>query len=130
MRILEEASKTKTASYANYGILMKALLFHCTKDVNWVNTMPENTDTASDISATEELLHLTMQSFNDAQSHLDTINQYQAKIMEEQQKSLNIQRVAVYKVLEASIKIGKQCKNCRQRQKSQAPAPTIDLDSG
>jgi hypothetical protein len=130
MRILEEASKTKTASYANYGILMKALLFHCTKDVNWVNTMPENTDTTSDISATEELLHLTMQSFNDAQSHLDTINQYQAKIMEEQQKSLNIQRVAVYKVLEASIKIGKQCQNCRQRQKSQAPAPTIDLDSG
>lgn len=129
MRIIQEANKTKKADYSNYGILMKAMLFYCTKDIEWIKTMPESTDTVDDINATEKLLQLTMQSFNDAQSHIDTVSQYAMKIMDEQQKALNIQRVAVYRVLEASIKIGKQCQNCSMKHQ-QKDAPTIDSDSG
>lgn len=131
MDIITEASKTKKCEYADYGVLVKAMLFGQTKDINWVKTMPETNTTEDAIGATEEMLHLTMQSFNAAQSHLDAINQYQAKIMEEQQRALNIQRVAVYRVLEASIKTAKQCQNCRQnKQQPKDTTPKIDLDSG
>lgn len=130
MEIVTEASKTKKATYDNYGIFMKALMFSCTKDSIWVQTMPENTNRLADITATEKMLQSTMMSFDDAQSHIDTANQYAMMAKAEQQKALDIQRVAAYRVLEASIRVGKQCQNCVVRQQETKEAPTIEADSG
>ncbi len=42
MRLIESASRGEYVTYGQYGILVKALLYHCTKDNIWIQTMPEN----------------------------------------------------------------------------------------
>ena len=127
MELVESASKGEYIPYGSYGSLVKALLYYHTKDNIWLQTLPQNKNALSEVTATEKLLLYTMSEFDNAQSHLDKANSLARRANEEQQKALDIQKVVAYRVLEANINLEKRSKKEKSSRKDK---PAIDMDSG
>ncbi len=85
--------------YAQYGIMMKCLLYNVTHDAIWFDTLPNTGVILRDISMAERLMESYNMNFDEAQSHMDKMSMYQRKAMEESQKALDIQKMTVYNAL-------------------------------
>lgn len=128
MELVENASKGKKIYYAQYGVFLKALLYHCTKDSMWVQTMPENNNRLSEMSDTERLLLSTKGDLNTVQSYTESAYRHNAISHAEFQKAVSLHKILICRVLDATIKVEKQCRETNKGTKKEKP--TIDADTG
>lgn len=124
-RLLQQAETNKSVPYGNYGTLLKVLLYHYTNDSVWLDTLPESKNILSDLSMTERLLEESKTDFDSAQSHLDRASSMERKAQEERQKALDIQKVAVYRSIQACGLRG-TAKQGREKKEM----PTVVEDTG
>ncbi len=123
--IVIRAKATGKAPYGSYGTFLKVLLYLCTKDTIWIDALPENRNTLSKISMTEQLLMDTKADFDRAQSYLDSADSMERRAREERQKALDIQKAAAYRAIQAGGLADNGRENHTQKEK-----PTVIEDSG
>ena len=128
IKLVENASKCKRACFGHYGILLKALLYSCTKDDIWVQTMPENTNRLSEMSVTEKLLRSTISGTDRIESYVESAYRHSIMSYEDIQKAISLQKIMNCRVLEAAIKVEKQCREIKQTTKKETPK--LDDDTG
>lgn len=123
--IVIRAKATGKAPYGSYGTFLKVLLYLCTKDTMWIDALPENRNTLSKISMTEQLLMDTKADFDRAQSYLDSADSMERRAREERQKALDIQKAAAYRAIQAGGLADNGRENHTKKEK-----PTVIEDSG
>ena len=109
--------------YGNYGNLMRVILYHYTKDVVWIKTLPESQPALGIQSMRDRMIDEANLDFEQSQTYLDRASSLERKAQEQRQKALDIQKSAVYRALQA-------CNFSKKEHKqSSAAASTLD-DSG
>lgn len=106
--LLEFVIMTGSTAYANYGPLMKIVLYHYTKDPIWIETLPENGNPLSEVAMKEKLLKQTEDDFDSAQADFDSAYHYERKAKEALQRGLDKQKIAAMRVIQScGLKGGK-----------------------
>lgn len=123
--LIRQAETNKYVPYGNYGVLTKIMLYHYTNDSVWLETLPESKNALSDLSMTERLLEESKADFDSAQSHLDRASSMERKAQEERQKAIDIQKVAVYRNIQACGILGTAKQGREKKDK-----PTVIEDTG
>lgn len=121
--ILKQARAAGKVSYGKYGTFLKVLLYSCTKDTVWIDTLPQNENRLSDNRMKDQLLMDAKIDFDRAETYLQYADSLERKAREERQKALDIQRAAAYNAIQAGnlISRGKE-----QHTKPEKPAVTED----
>jgi hypothetical protein len=101
-QLLEDAKKGIPIPYSNYGVLLKILLSVATKDKTWLDTLPDYQSKINNLTSLDQQLIASEIDFDEAQALLDEAAQYERKAQAQRQKSLDIQRMAVMRTLQAS----------------------------
>ena len=112
--ILKYAMQTRHVAYSNYGPMLKIILYHYTKDRVWLDTLPENRNPLADANILQRMFEESKTDFNTAQSYLDNAINYERKANEARQKAIDIQKLAVFRALQATGKNGKERKDTPQ----------------
>ena len=87
--------------YGNYGNLMRIILYHYTKDVVWIKTLPESQPALGIQSMRDRMIDEANLDFEQSQTYLDRASSLERKAQEQRQKALDIQKSAVYRALQA-----------------------------
>lgn len=124
-KILKDAKKTGKVAYGNYGVLLKLMLYHYTKDTSLLATLPDCKGAIKAISQTDQFIEDAKKEFDRAQTFLDYADSCDKKAKENRQKALDIQRIAVYRNIRAMEELSKDKKGSRDRERT-----TIAKDSG
>lgn len=113
-KIISDAIHNKKVPYDNYGMFMRTLLYHATKDECWIQTIPNHISTKDTVSRLNQLLTATELDFNAAQSQLDTASLYEQKAREARQKALDISKQAALNVLQATGALKKKTSKMKE----------------
>ena len=125
VNVLKEAKTTGKVAYGNYSVLMKIFLYHYTKERIWIDTLPEITNNLSEVSMTERLLEESKIDFDSAQAYLDRAAVMERRANEERQKALDIQKMAVFRSIQASGIL-----NTNKEKQTKKEKPALVEDSG
>jgi hypothetical protein len=87
--------------YGNYGHLMRVILYHYTKDIVWIKTLPESQPPLGVQSIRDRMIDEANLDFEQSQTYLDRASNYERRAQEQRQKALDIQKSAVYRALQA-----------------------------
>ncbi len=111
--------------YDNYGILMKILLYHYTKDKSLLDTIPDTIVNIDNRTIKQELLEQTTNDLNMIQSEWDSIARQELRLQQKRQKTLDKTKVVMFRNIQASD----YSKNSHEKH-VKSDKPTIDMDSG
>lgn len=121
--LVKDAEAGLPVPYGNYGNLMRVILYHYTKDVVWIKTLPESQPALGIQSMRDRMIDEANLDFEKSQTYLDRASSLERKAQEQRQKALDIQKSAVYRALQA-------CNFSKKEHKlSSDTASTLD-DSG
>lgn len=125
IHLIQQAMNGQSIEYGRYGILVKVMLYNYTKDLVWLDTLPESKNNLATLSMIEKYLDASKVDFDKAQTYLDSANSLERRAQSNRQKALDIQKVAVYRSLQVSA-------NCDKKSKKSNKCTTIDIsdDSG
>ena len=111
---------TVTSLPVPYGNLMRVILYHYTKDVVWIKTLPESQPALGIQSMRDRMIDEANLDFEQSQTYLDRASSLERKAQEQRQKALDIQKSAVYRALQAC--------NFSKKEHKQSSATTSTLD--
>lgn len=114
--ILHYINKSNHAVYANYGTLMKLIIYNITKNPEWIENFPENGNPLSDAAIREKMIEQSKTDFDSIQADYDEIEMMEMKLREKKQKALDKQKNAVMRVLQACNLSGKSDKKNADKQ--------------
>lgn len=69
--------------YGNYGNLMRIILYHCTKDVVWIKTLPESQPALGIQSMRARMMDEANLDFEQSQTYLDRASSLERKAQEQ-----------------------------------------------
>ena len=118
--LVKDAEAGLPVPYGNYGNLMRVILYHYTKDVVWIKTLPESQPALGIQSMRNRMIDEANLDFEQSQTYLDRASSLERKAREQRQKALDIQKSAVYRALQACSFFKKEHKQ------SSATANTLD----
>ena len=99
--LVKDAEAGLPVPYGNYGNLMRVILYHYTKDVVWIKTLPESQPALCIQSMRDRMIDEANLDFEQSQTYLDRASSLERKAQEQRQKALDIQKSAVYRALQA-----------------------------
>lgn len=123
--ILKQARAAGKVPYGKYGTFLKVLLYSCTKDTLWIDTLPENENNLSDNRMKDQLLMDAKIDFDRAETYLQYADNLERKAREERQKALDIQRAAAYNAIQTGGFI-----HHSKEQHTKPEQPAVIEDSG
>ena len=118
--LVKDAEAGLPVPYGNYGNLMRVILYHYTKDVVWIKTLPESQPALGIQSMRDRMIDEANLDFEQSQTYLDRASSLERKAQEQRQKALDIQKSAVYRALQAC--------NFSKKEHKQSSATTSTLD--
>lgn len=71
MILFKNAASGLPVPYGNYGNLMRIILYHCTKDVVWIKTLPESQPALGIQSMRDRMIDEANLDFEQSQTYLD-----------------------------------------------------------
>ena len=71
MILFKNAASGLPVPYGNYGNLMRIILYHCTKDVVWIKTLPESQQALGIQSMRDIMIDEANLDFEQSQTYLD-----------------------------------------------------------
>lgn len=125
IQLLSSARALGHIEYGNYGILMKILLYHYTKDKDWLDTLPDTIPNLNDRTIKQELLEQTKDDLDKIQAEWDAIALQENKLHRKRQKILDMTKVAMFRNIQAS-----DFNRNSHEKHIKSDKPTIDMDSG
>lgn len=121
--IIENAKAGMPIPYADYGHLVRVLLYNITKDDIWIKTLPDIGFDIPELSMKQKMIDNANADFDQAQSFTDKAWELERRAQENRQKALDIQKATVFRILQSYPTNMKQ-------QKHSSETPTITEDSG
>lgn len=116
---------TLKVSHAAFLLKSCKVVYHYTKERIWIDTLPEITNNLSEVSMTERLLEESKIDFDSAQAYLDRAAVMERRANEERQKALDIQKMAVFRSIQASGIL-----NTNKEKQTKKEKPALVEDSG
>ena len=102
---------------------MRVILYHYTKDIVWIKTLPESQPPLGVQSIRDRMIDEANLDFEQSQTYLDRASNYERRAQEQRQKALDIQKSAVYRALQACNFSKKE-----HKQSSAAASQTVFVD--
>ena len=90
--LVKDAEAGLPVPYGNYGNLMRVILYHYTKDVVWIKTLPESQPALGIQSMRDRMIDEVNLDFEQSQTYLDRASSLERKAQEQRQKALDIQK--------------------------------------
>lgn len=125
LTLISHARTTGSIVYANYGVLMKVLLYHYTKNRDLLETLPDTNSNVESMTWKEQVLSQTQMDLAMIQSEWDTIANQELKLQQKRQKTLDMTKLAVLR----NVQTIDYSKNSHEKHVT-GGTPTIDIDSG
>ena len=116
--------------YANYGTLMRVLIYHYTKDKDLVNCLPDYYNELSNQNIKSLMLEEAKVSLNDIQSKWDVITSKEFKLQQERQRALDATKYAIIQNIHSVDYYRKDNGNKKNVKREVREKPTITKDSG
>lgn len=118
--ILQMAKATGKATYGDYGVLMKVLLYHFTNDEDFIKTLPDSFAIYAEMAEIEKQKEKLKRSFDEAQSHFDRAQVFERKRSEETQKGIDVTKYNAFKALQIAESIMNNIKSGKTSDKDNA----------
>lgn len=125
MALISQARTTGQVVYANYGVLMKIMLYHYTKDRDLIETLPDTDSNSNTISWKDQLYTQTQMDIEMLQSEWDTIASQELKLQQKRQKAFDKTKLAMLR----NVQTIDYSRNNHER-RIKGDSPTIDMESG
>lgn len=125
LTLISHARTTGSIVYANYGVLMKVILYHYTKDRELLETLPDTNSNVESMTWKEQVLSQTQMDLAMLQSEWDTIANQELKLQQKRQKTLDMTKIAVLR----NVQTIDYSRNSHEKHVT-GETPTIDMDSG
>lgn len=123
--LIGHARTTGQIVYADYGVLMKILLHHYTKDSDLLETLPDTNSDSATISLKEQLYWQTKMDIAMLQSELDTIASLELKLQQKKQKMIDKIKIAMFR----NVQTIDYSRNSHEKQ-IKSDSQTTDMESG
>lgn len=81
--LFKNAASGLPVPYGNYGNLMRIILYHCTKDVVWIKTLPESQPALGIQSMRDRMIDEANLDFEQSQTYLDRASSLERKAQEQ-----------------------------------------------
>ena len=81
--LFKNAASGLPVPYGNYGNLMRIILYHCTKDVEWIKTLPESQPALGIQSMRDRMIDEANLDFEQSQTYLDRASSLERKAQEQ-----------------------------------------------
>ena len=125
LALISHARTTGSIVYANYGVLMKILLYHYTKNRDLLETLPDTNSNIESITWKDQVLTQTKMEIALLQSEWDTIASQELKLQQKRQKAIDKTKLAMLR----NVQTMDFSKNNHEKH-IKSDKPTIDMDSG
>ena len=125
MALINQAITSGQAVYVNYGVLMKILLYHYTKDKDLIDTLPDTNSNVENITWKDQVLTQTKMDIAMLQSEWDTIASQELKLQQKRQKAIDKTKLAMLR----NVQTMDFSRNNHEKH-IKSDKPTIDMDSG
>lgn len=125
MALISQARTAGQIVYANYGVLMKIMLYHYTKDRDLIETLPDTDSNTNTISWKDQLYTQTQMDIAMLQSEWDTIASQELKLQQKRQKAIDKTKLAMLR----NVQTIDYSRNSHERH-IKGDSPTIDMESG
>lgn len=125
MALINQAITSSKAVYANYGVLMKILLYHYTKDRDLIDTLPDTNSNIESITWKDQVLTQTKMDIAMLQSEWDTIASQELKLQQKRQKAIDKTKLAMLRNVQTM-----DFSRSNHEKHIKSDKPTIDMDSG
>lgn len=125
LTLISHARTTGSIIYANYGVLMKILLYHYTKNRDLLETLPDTNSNIESITWKDQVLTQTKMDIAMLQSEWDTIASQELKLQQKRQKAIDKTKLAMLR----NVQTIDYSKNSHEKH-IKSDKPTIDMDSG
>lgn len=125
LALISHARTTGSIVYANYGVLMKILLYHYTKNRDLLETLPDTNSNIESITWKDQVLTQTKMDIAMLQSEWDTIASQELKLQQKRQKAIDKTKLAMLR----NVQTMDFSKNNHEKH-IKSDKPTIDMDSG
>lgn len=125
MALIAHARATKSIEYANYGILMKVILYHYTNDWNILNRLPYTIPELTSKNMRQELYKQTKIDLDRLQSKWDYLAMQESKLQQERQRTLDSTKAVMLR----NVQLCDFSRNSHEKHIGE-DEPTIGLDSG
>lgn len=125
MALISQARTTGQIVYADYGVLMKVLLYHYTKDRELLETLPDTNSNVQTASWKEQVLSQTKMDIAMLQSEWDAIASQELKLQQKRQKAIDKTKLAMLR----NVQTIDYSRNSHEKH-IKSDKPTIDMDSG
>ncbi len=135
MQRLNHAKVSGTAVYANYGTLMRIMIYHYTHDRTLVDCLPNYYNELSTQNIKESMLAETKVALNDIQSKWDVITSKEFRLQQERQRALDATKHAIIQNIQSVdfYRKDKDCSTCGKKNNGKREVrekPAITKDSG
>lgn len=125
MELIKHARISCHAVYSNYGVLMKIIMYHYTKDESFIDTLPDTYEKLSRQSEIDDLITQTEMDFYDLQAELDDIHAQELKLQQKRQKNLDKTKLTVFRNIQTVNQM-----RAKNKEHGKGAKPTIDKESG
>lgn len=125
MALISQARTAGQIVYANYGVLMKIMLYHYTKDRDLIETLPDTDSNTNTISWKDQLYTQTQMDIAMLQSEWDTIASQELKLQQKRQKAIDKTKLAMLR----NVQTIDYSRNSHEKH-IKGDSPTIDKESG
>lgn len=125
LALISHARTTGSIVYANYGVLMKVMLYHYTKNRDLLETLPDTNSNIESMTWKEQVLTQTKMDIAMLQSEWDTIASQELKLQQKRQKAIDKTKLAMLR----NVQTIDYSKNSHEKH-IKSDKPTIDMDSG
>jgi len=125
MALIKQAITSSKAVYANYGVLMKIMLYHYTKDKDLIDTLPDTNSNIESITWKDQVLTQTKMDIAMLQSEWDTIANQELKLQQKRQKAIDKTKLAMLRNVQTM-----DFSRSNHEKHIKSDKPTIGMDSG
>jgi len=125
IELLSHARAIRKIEYSNYGVLMKVMLYHYTKDRSLLEGLPDTFTSLSNKSIKQSVIEQTEIDIEAIQSEWDSISMQESKLQQKRQKALDKTKVVMLR----NLQLSDFSRNSHEKHKKN-DTPTINMDSG
>lgn len=125
LTLISHARTTGSIIYANYGVLMKILLYHYTMNRDLLETLPDTNSNIESITWKDQVLTQTKMDIAMLQSEWDTIASQELKLQQKRQKAIDKTKLAMLRNVQTM-----DFSRSNHEKHIKSDKPTIDMDSG